>query len=688
MLSTNAPVGRKAALPVPDRGAGMQPAHADSVAIEKSWERCRGFGLDEGRSPDLSRLDRAGLGDALDANHMLAEHARPIMETLHEQIAHTDSMVVLTDARALVLHSLGDDEFLQRTDRVALKPGASWCEESKGTNAIGTAAFEEAPMLVHGPQHFFAVNRFLTCSAAPVVDPHGTIAGILDVTGDHRGYHRHTMALVRISARMVENGLFAGAFPDGLTLRFHSRPEFIGTLAEGLVVFAEDGRFLAANASALVQLGLRRAQLRDQSLATVFGARTATLLTSASRGERDRVFEFLRPNDETIYARADAGARIRAGARVFVTEALRHGEPSPRAQAGRSLPGRAPAHDITLAALDIGDPRLRKVIDRVKRVAGRDISILIQGETGTGKELFARAIHNLSQRRTGPFIAVNCASIPDGLIESELFGYEEGAFTGARRHGAPGKIQLASGGTLFLDEIGDMPVNLQVRLLRVLQERVVVPLGSSRAQPVDVAVVCATNCRLKERIRAGQFREDLYYRLNGLLVTLPPLRERTDLRALVGHVLDTQVTGGARYALSEDVMAMFERHPWPGNCRQLANLLRTATVLAGDCATLEREHLPEDFLEDLDGCAARDRTGGVADRSDGAPATTARHEAAWPGGLRHIELEAIRACVVRCGGNMSLAARTLGIGRNTLYRKLRQAGQAHRHQPCSPVEAP
>jgi transcriptional regulator of acetoin/glycerol metabolism len=686
MLSTTAPAGRKAALPMPDFGAGMQPAHADFVAIEKSWERCRGFGLDEGGSPDLSRLDRAGLSDALDANHELAEHARAIMETLHAQIAHTDSMVILTDACGLVLHSLGDDDFLQRAGRIALQPGASWCEESKGTNAIGTAAFEESPMLVHGPQHFFAVNRFLTCSAAPIADPHGKIAGVLDVTGDHRGYHRHTMALVRMSACMVENGLFTGAFPDALTLRFHSRPEFIGTLAEGLAVFAEDGRILAANASALLQLGLRRAQLRDQSLASVFGARMATLLAPAAHGERDRIFEFLRPNDARIYARADAGSAIRAGARIFVTEAVRHGEPATRSQAvrdaeaatrsqaARAGPERAPLRDITLAALDIGDARLSKMIDRVKRVAGRDISILIQGETGTGKELFARAIHNMSPRRTGPFVAVNCASIPDGLIESELFGYEEGAFTGARRRGALGKIQLASGGTLFLDEIGDMPVNLQARLLRVLQERVVMPLGSSRAHPVDVALVCATNCRLKERIRAGHFREDLYYRLNGLLLALPPLRERTDLRVLVRHVLDTQVAGGARYALSEEVMRLFERHPWPGNCRQLANLLRTATILAGDAATLEREHLPEDFLEDLDPPAAPLFTGPVPDDGHGVPDTTSPHEAASAGGLRRIELEAIRECVLRSQGNLSLAARTLGIGRNTLYRKLRQAG--------------
>jgi len=643
----------------------MQHAQRDAMSIEKSWERCRQLGLDEGVSPDFAPLDGARLSDALDTNRQLALHALPIMETLYEQIINTENMVILTDAQGLVLHSVGDDDFLARADKIALRPGVSWSEETKGTNAIGTAIFEENPVLVHGQQHFLEANHFLTCSAAPIFDPRGAVTGVLDVTGDHRGYHQHTMALVRMSARLIENGLFSRAFPDAVTLRFHSRPEFIGTLVEGLAVFSQDGRFLAANRSGLFQLALDRASLRDRTVATLFGTTMSALLGSARTADIANVLKLVLHTGVTVYARAEAGPGLRSGPRIFVTGPGENAATPKESSRAREADA-SPLRDITLSALDIGDARIQQMIARITRVAGRDISVLIQGETGTGKELFARAIHNGSPRRNAPFVAVNCASIPDGLIESELFGYEEGAFTGARRRGATGKIQLANGGTLFLDEIGDMPVNLQARLLRVLQERVVMPLGSVKAQPVDVALICATNCRLKERIRSGHFREDLYYRLNGLLIALPPLRERTDLRPLVRHVLDTQIAGGARYRLSEDVMTLFERHPWPGNCRQLANLLRTATVMAGDVTTLEREHLPDDFFEDLDAPPAHEAIPAAA---PSAPAATPTLN---PQRLDSIELEAIRECVARCEGNITRAARTLGISRNTLYRKLRQ----------------
>ncbi len=221
----------------------------------------------------------------------------------------------------------------------------------------------------------------------------------------------------------------------------------------------------------------------------------------------------------------------------------------------------------------------------------------ILGETGTGKELLARAIHEIGSRAGQPFVAVNCASIPETLIEAELFGYEEGAFTGARRKGSVGKIVQADGGTLFLDEIGDMPVALQAHLLRVLQERQVTPLGSAKSVTVDVSIICATHRNLREMIEAKQFREDLFYRLNGLAVRLPALRERSDLMALVRRIHEREC-GGRHLQLSPDVVQLFEHYHWPGNVRQLFNVLRTACVMASTDARITREHLSDDFLED------------------------------------------------------------------------------------------
>ena len=248
--------------------------------------------------------------------------------------------------------------------------------------------------------------------------------------------------------------------------------------------------------------------------------------------------------------------------------------------------------------LRTGDPKIDAVLGKIKKVLGRDIPILIQGETGTGKELLANAIHAAGPRAAKPFVAVNCAAIPEGLIESELFGYEEGAFTGARRKGSIGRILQADGGTLFLDEIGDMPLSLQARLLRVLQERVVIPLGSAKSCPVNVFVICATHRRIRDSVSSGQFREDLYFRLNGLTVMLPPLRERTDLVALTGALLRQH--GGTRPPLLDaEVLDLFHRHAWPGNLRQLSNLLRTAVVMAEGQPAICREHLPDDFIEDI-----------------------------------------------------------------------------------------
>ena len=295
------------------------------------------------------------------------------------------------------------------------------------------------------------------------------------------------------------------------------------------------------------------------------------------------------------------------------------------------------------------------MIDKVTRVLGRDIPIMIMGETGTGKELLAQAIHNDSPRAMSPFVAVNCASIPETLIESELFGYEDGAFTGARKKGAVGKILQANGGTLFLDEIGDMPFSLQARLLRVLQERMVTPLGSDKSIPVNLELICATNHNLRERMARGLFREYLYYRLNGLVVKLPPLRERTDLETVVRKILSTEAEHG-RHHVSPEILALFRRHRWPGNFRQLTNLLRTAIVMAGDETEICLRHMPDDFLDDIEPHA-------------GSEASTERL-LAQGANLEEMEQSVILKSLEANGGNVSATARALGVSRNTIYRKI------------------
>jgi transcriptional regulator with PAS, ATPase and Fis domain len=309
------------------------------------------------------------------------------------------------------------------------------------------------------------------------------------------------------------------------------------------------------------------------------------------------------------------------------------------------------------------------VIDKIRRVLDRDIPILILGETGTGKDLLARAIHADSARAKQAFVAVNCASIPATLIEAELFGYEDDTFTGARRKGVLGKIVQANGGTLFLDEIGDMSAAAQAHLLRLLQERQVRPLGSSQSVTVDVSIICATRRNLRDLIDRQVFREDLFYRLNGLAVRLPPLRERSDLLALVRRILDplTEHDGEQRHLQPDaDVLRLFKHCRWPGNLRQLFNVLRTAAVMAAGEAVISREHLSDDFLEEA-------RAAQVSDVPAAPPAGRAgsAEPAAPQRSLEEMGVDAIRHAVAAAGGNIAAASKQLGISRNTIYRKLR-----------------
>jgi transcriptional regulator of acetoin/glycerol metabolism len=658
-------------------------AHVET--IDNSHERCAALGLSRIERPDHALVGRADLSIARERNLRLHSHAAPVMEMLHDQIVNSHCMVVLTDATGIIIHSIGDDDFLAKASKVALQPGADWSEPAKGTNGIGTALIAETPTLVHADEHFLHANHFLTCSAAPILDPRGNMLGVLDVSGDQRSYHQHTMALVKMSARMIENHWLSDDYRNVMRLHFHSRVEFIGTLMEGILAVSPDGKVVGANRGALEQLGLSGAALRMHSLTSLFGTTVGALVDHfgsplamplAVEMSSGRAFHVQARFNWPVWRSMDAvlgqGAEAAATARATARDAA----------AGATETAAPGAQRAGLKSLQTGDAQVNALIDKVRRVLDRDIPILILGETGTGKELLARAIHRDSSRANQPFVAVNCASIPDTLIESELFGYEEGAFTGARRKGAAGKIVQANGGTLFLDEIGDMPIGLQAHLLRVLQERQVTPLGSSRSVAVDVTLICATHCNLREMIEQKAFREDLYYRLNGLAVRLPALRERSDLLPLVRRILERE-GAGRRLLVSQDVMRLFEAYEWPGNVRQLFNVLRTAAVMASSESTITREHLSDDFLEDaersLRGSESRQpaMAGAAAAPATPAPvlataAPAAAAAAAEPSrSLGEVEIDTIRRAVEAAGGNISEASKRLGISRNTIYRKLR-----------------
>ncbi|HJV27307.1 MAG TPA: sigma-54-dependent Fis family transcriptional regulator [Aromatoleum sp.] len=646
---------------------GELPESGVAPLVLRSWERSRSVGLDVQDGRPVDPAGRARLSEARDRSARLLDQAGGIMEHVFEQIRSTGSMVLLADIEGMILHCLGDPDFVGRAHQVALQPGASWEESVRGTNAIGTAIVERGAVEVLGAEHYLERNGFLTCCAVPVFSASGQLAGVFDISGDSRTHQRHTLGLARLSVQLLEKRLFEAEFARDIRIAFHPRPEYVGSLQEGMIAISPEGAIIGANPFAREYLGLVPGLLETPALSTFLRTGFGQLMDRAASAAGDLLMIETR-RGEPIYVQVRGQRPVRV--EVPATKALDRASERPAKSTER---GR---NRIQLDDLATGDTRLQLALDRARRVLGKDIPLLIQGESGVGKELFASAFHHSGPRSDGPFVALNCAAIPENLIESELFGYVGGAFTGARREGAIGKLQQAHGGTLFLDEIGDMPMGMQARLLRVLQERSVTPIGSMKSIPVDISLVCATHRVLREAVKQGTFREDLYYRVNSLTVTLPPLRERTDIRPIVTRLLDAEIGDmrRGRVGIGDEVMSFFQRYNWPGNVRQLQNVIRVAVALLDDD---EDEILPVHLPEELFGTDPGDD--GEPRRADfvpapaqpaGAAAVRAVAEAAGPRSLDEIELEAISTVMREVGGNISAAARRLGVSRNTLYRKL------------------
>ncbi len=613
-----------------------KPSAANAPLIDASWQRSTNYGLSPEHPLHLDIASRSLLSERLEANARLMSFAQPVMEYLHRQLTQSSSMVLLADRDGLVLRTVGDGDFVDRAQRVALTPGAHWREAVMGTNAIGTVAHESRTISVCGEQHFLERNRFLTCIATPIHAPTGGMLGILDLSSDTRVTLPHAQALLTSTAEMIEHRLIESLDTGQVIVRFSPHAEMLGTPIEGIALFDEAGRMIGCNRRARALLGL---------------AHPTTLPDFSTCFQRD-----WRRLPQLVDACAAGPIVLRTSPPPALSARLQWRNPPPPApRHSAPAPACKAPNQNGFDALDHGDPRMQLAIRRARRIARHNIPLLIQGETGSGKELFARAYHAEGPRSAAPFVAVNCAAIPATLIESELFGYAPGAFTGAKAKGAPGRLQDADGGTLFLDEIGDMPLSLQAVLLRVLETRRVTPLGSSDETPIDIALVCASHRPLHTLVAEGAFRADLLFRLNGLSVTLPALRERADFDRFLDTLL-ADAADGRPIELAKAVRCQLRAYPWPGNVRQLKNALRVMVALLDDSDTvIELAHLPEDLVTAI---------------ADTPPHVHAAED------LRSCEQRLVRACLQRHAGNISAAARELGITRTTLYRKLRQDEEA------------
>jgi sigma-54 dependent transcriptional regulator, acetoin dehydrogenase operon transcriptional activator AcoR len=624
------------------------------TAVANSWQRCRKQNVDpmggKGEAPSQLKLR-----ERLYLKQHLLKVARPFMDNLYNFVKGSGFQVILTDEEGYLLEVLGDNEIVSRTRHISLCPGGDWSEAINGTNAIGTAIIEKQPVQIYAYEHFCKPHHFLTCSAAPIFDPERNLLGVLDISGDYRYANAHTLGMVVAAVNAIENQLQLLKATDKLYMAYRYSNTLLASMSDGLISINNNGIITEINAKGGEIFGIDPARAKGLHVNRIYNA-PAPILQVVTEGleyeDREIVIEKLgrKISSSATTLRDDSGGIIGAVA-VF------------REMKEKQLVRRTPllrAPRYTFDDIIGASPAIEAAKEWGKMAAASCSTVLINGESGTGKELFAQAIHSASGRSGQTFIAINCAALPESLIESELFGYEDGTFTGARRGGAPGKFEIADGGTVFLDEIGEMSLAVQAKLLRVLQEKKVSRIGSSQEKPLDIRIIAATHKDLEAEVRQGTFRQDLYYRLNVLDMRIPPLRDRVgDLPLLCAHLVRKLASKLERSepTIAESFLQKLRSHSWPGNIRELENTMERAMIRSGATGVLTGE-----LLEVLPPMR----------RLQEAPQQEAPPQPDRGRSLKEMERDCIVEALAFCQGNIQKAAGRLGIGRNTLYRKMKE----------------
>ncbi|MFI0474013.1 sigma-54-dependent Fis family transcriptional regulator [Halomonas sp. HMF6819] len=626
-------------------GEGREMSQLDSQPlIRRSWSRCLNEYLIDPASPRPARVvTQQTLIEHRESVDELLHVARAGVDQLYAQVAKLGYVLLLTDDRGVTVEFRGDPAMDSTLRRAGLYLGSDWNERFAGTCAVGTCLHERQAVVCHRDAHFDASHIDLTCTAAPITDARGNVMAALDISSLHPSRHQGDqlfgLSLVTLYARMIEDAYFLQRYRDCLILRFDCDRPFVHVNGRGLIAIEESGQVIAANT-----LG-RELIEHHRKRWPAWSNESSVQLTELFECEMPDILGINRANEDQLRA-----FRARATDVTYFIALLESRWPR--------IPKTSPSDRCSLpqplAQLGGDDPSIHKVQKLAKRLCDEtSVNVLICGETGTGKEIVARALHQSSQRSTAPFIAVNCAAIPESLIESELFGYAPGAFTGGRTKGLKGLIAQADGGTLFLDEIGDMPAGLQTRLLRVLAEREVMPLGASQPVPVNIRLVSATHRDIASLVESGAFREDLFYRLNGAQLTLPALRDRADRIDVIRRVYD-ELASERQQAhtpqLRADAMSALLAYTWPGNIRQLKNALAFAMATVEDDEITVND-LPEQCLDQRITRAARLASINHDEKEDHLVKLLKEHQ--W---------------------NISAVARTMGVSRPTVYRQMRRQG--------------
>jgi len=635
--------------------SGGSPSEVDdsivSPTILSSWERAREKGVD----PLLKKISSVLSGEVLEKllkeNEELIETSIPFLENLYASVQGSQFLCTLCDAKGYILKIVGDLEVIERVKGGNFVTGALLSEESLGPTGIGTPLELDRPVQVFATEHFcYSFHRY-TCQGAPIHDPQGRIIGVINATGPYLEANPHTLGMVVAAAAAIENLLQVKKALSECQLADNYQRTVIASIPEALIAVGFKGEITLMNHNAEKMLGLKSHHVLGKNIKDVMGENNEAFLSLISNNrciwdEEVRIFSKNIFSDYTLTSNLILSETKQVLGKIIILNEIKR---------ARSLVTRMTGAKARIMFTDIvgKNPNFQETI-RLAQIASQSTSnVLLLGESGTGKDIFAQAIHNNSTRREAPYVVINCAAIPRDLIASELFGYSEGAFTGSKRGGNPGKFEIADGGTIFLDEIGEMPLELQTSLLRVIENKEIMRIGGNKLSSVDVRIVAATNKDLPAEVAKGNFREDLYYRLNVFTIRIMPLRERKDDIPLLAdrfvRDIGSKMNKGI-LSVRDEVVDALMNYSWPGNVRELQNVIeRAINIVPAD--ELSITYLPPEIKH--------------------SPQMVASVEESCP--IRDIERQMIMN-LIRSNLSKSEIAKKMKISRSTLYRKLESYG--------------